>query len=131
MKPTFNFILYACLLGVALTSQATEKIYSASISSNGTIEAQSPKWIETVSHSIDENYAATYNINFIRGTFKKQPEFCIVSINDQSSFDAALYGVAKLGGKPDEKQVTVISRLVGDDRASSDFAMSYYLICKG
>ncbi|WP_434767260.1 hypothetical protein [Pseudomonas triticicola] len=126
-----NFILGLCLLGASLPGQASDRLYSASISSNGTIEAQTPKWIDTISHSIDENYAATYNINFARGVFTKQPEFCFVSINDQSSFDAALFGVAKLGGKPDKNQVTVISRLVGTDRAPSVYAMSYYLICKG
>lgn len=126
-----RFILSLCLLAASLSSQAGERLYSASISSNGTIEAQSPKWIDSISHSVDENHAAVYNINFSQGIFKKQPKFCLVSINDQSSFDAETFGVATLGGKPNKNQVTVMSRLAGTDHAPGVYAMSYYLICKG
>jgi hypothetical protein len=131
MTHLWKRLLISSFIFIALNghAMAAQELYSASLSNNGQIEKQSPHWIESVSHTNDEHYAATYDLKFVPGAFDQAPAFCIASSNDQSSYDAALYGIAKVVGHPTKRDVKVISRLVGNDRPSTDFAMSFYLVC--
>lgn len=124
------FSTLALMIGAANVSAATKPtIYSATITRDGKIEAQSPNWIKSAEYSSQKDYAASYKIKLMPGAFNKEPKYCQVSTFDSSSYEHTLYGIAKLSSKPTREEVNVVGLMLGLDRASGDSSMSFYLVC--
>ena len=131
MKTLISLLSVLVLMAGAVSVNAAAKthIYSAYINKDGTLAAQSPHWIERVDYSSQHNYAASYSVKLMPGSFQKSPKFCVVSADDKSSYEHTLYGFAKLSGKPTREEVNVIGLMLGLDGPSGDSSTSFYLVC--
>lgn len=118
------------MAGAVSVSAATKSVtYSATITHDGKIEAQSPNWINSTEYTSQKDYGASYKIKFMPGAFNKPPKYCHVSTFDSSSYEHVLHGIAKLSSKPTREEVNVIGVMLGLDRPSGDSSMSFYLVC--
>lgn len=122
--------MFALMMGsISVSAAAKGHVYSATINSQGKVEAQSAQWIESVEHVSQNNYGASYKVKLVPGVFQKEPRYCQVSTYDSSTYEHALYGIAKLSSKPTREEVNVIGLMLGLDKPSGDSSMSFYLAC--
>lgn len=131
MKTLISLLSILVLMVGAVSVNAANKtpLYSAYINKDGTLASQSPYWIDRVEYSSQPDYAASYKVKLIPGSFQKVPTFCVVSADDKSSYEHTLYGIAKLSGKPTREEVNVIGLMLGLDGPSGDSSTSFYLVC--
>ena len=131
MKTLISLLSVLVLMAGAVSVNAADKthIYSAYINKDGTLAAQSPRWIQAVEYFSQPEYAASYKVKLMPGAFQKAPKFCVVSADDKSSYEHTLYGIAKLSGKPTREEVNVIGLMLGLDVPSGDSSTSFYLVC--
>lgn len=131
MKTLISLLSALVLMVGTVTVTATEKtsLYSAYINKDGVLESQSPDWIERVEYSSQPDYAASYKLKLMPGSFQQAPKFCMVSADDKSSYERTLYGLAKLSGKPTREEVNIIGLMLGLDGPSGDSSTSFYLVC--
>ena len=122
-------VLFLMAGAVSASAAVKTALYSAYINKDGTLATQSPYWIERVEYSSQLDYATSYNVKFMPGSFKEAPKFCVVSADDKSSYEHTLYGNAKLSGKPTREEVNVIGLMLGLDGPSGDSSTSFYLVC--
>lgn len=131
MKTVISVLSMLALIFSAMQASAATKptLYSATITHDGKVEAQSPNWIHSTEYFSQENYSANYKIKLMPGAFQKAPKYCHVSTFDNSSYEHTFYGVAKLSSKPSREEVNVVGLMQGLDRPSGDSSMSFYLVC--
>ena len=116
-------------LVLSASASAVAEIYTATISSEGKVIAQSPRWIKAIKLSAQPDYFSDYKVRFIPGLFKEAPRFCSASVTDVSSNDHVFYGHAKLGGLPSIDYMNVLTLRVGDNKPAGDSSMGFLLMC--
>lgn len=111
------------------SASAVAQAYTATVSAEGEVITQSPKWIKEVKLTAQPDYFSEYKVRFIPGVFKEVPRFCSTSVTDVSSNDHVFYGHAKLGGIPSINYVNVLTLKVGDDKPAGNTSMGFVLMC--
>jgi hypothetical protein len=124
-----SLLAAVCAVSVAASANTGTTIFTASISSEGKVLAQSPEWIAGVEYQVQKDYFADYKINFKSDVYKRAPSFCSVSLTDSRSNDDIFYGQARLGAMPKQNHVTVITQLSGKSGPSGDGSQSFMLMC--
>lgn len=130
-----NGIAYAVLAlslstsSLSLAAPVKGEHYTASISSTGDIQAQSPDWIAQVKHSRHPGPLAYYEIIYKPGAYAAAPSFCTVSLTDTRDTDDLHYGHARLAAAPSQSHVAVLTQFVGSESPAPDSSQSFMLLC--
>jgi hypothetical protein len=114
---------------VAITANAVDGVFTASIDSKGNVMAQSPKWISNVKHYPQPGYFSDYEIVLKAEVFEHTPGFCAVSVTDRSSYDDIFSAHAKLAGTPTRNTVKVTTQLISGSAKGTDTSKSFMLMC--
>lgn len=114
--------------GLAVADTAPVSHYTASISADGKVQAQSPEWIDSIKYSAHPGYLANYEIKYEAGIYPQAPSFCAVSLTDTRSEDDLYYGQARLGAAPKATHVTVVTQL-SKGGPSADSSQAFVLMC--
>lgn len=120
--------IFSCFL-VAISANAADGVFTASINSRGDVVRQSSEWIGSVKHYPQSGYFSNYRVVFKTGVFDQAPGFCTVSVTDLNDYDDILSAHAKLAGTPTSQGMKVITQLIGDAAKNAGTAKSFMLMC--
>lgn len=111
------------------SAEAAHVSYTALITSQGKVLAQSPTWISHVSHAPRAGYFSDYKVVLREGVFVRSPGFCAVSVVDMDTLDDVFYAQAKLSGTPTRNSVKVITHQIGSADPQANTSKSFMLMC--
>ena len=111
------------------SAEAANVSYTALITSQGKVLAQSPVWISYVNHAPRAGYFSDYKVVLREGVFVRSPGFCAVSVVDIDTLDDVFYAQAKLSGTPTRNSVKVITHQIGGADPQANASKSFMLMC--